>query len=250
MGTIVRYVIAAAAVSVLAVRFFAPDLKLDLTTFALIGITLLAIFARNIRIKAFELMGVKVEIEALAPASGSADPTPAQRKEVEFLPRSSDWADPTPTQRKEVEFLPPSSDWADPTPTQRKEVEFLPQGMPVYADDYLTRYRKLVPIENITGYAIFVAMFDNLPNSYTVYLVWFTFIAFLIMVPVLYHRALGVWDAAAKWQTAFAMLNFCAWAYAIGGPFKSLSWYNPALSGFLLMQCTLILPIALPRHKS
>jgi hypothetical protein len=63
MSTFLRLLIASTALAVAAVHLAVPDIKVDVTIFVLIAVALLAIFARGIRIKALDLMGVKVEFE-------------------------------------------------------------------------------------------------------------------------------------------------------------------------------------------
>jgi hypothetical protein len=80
---------------------------------------------------------------------------------------------------------------------------------------------------------------------------WLTFLVFLVMTPVYYclrlkHPAVGL-DQGAIWQTAMMSLMFAAWAFALGGPFAGLSWYNPTYGALVLTVIAFAVPVIVPR---
>jgi hypothetical protein len=218
MGTVLRYLIAAAAILVLAARFFRPELQLDLTTFALIAVVLLIIFSRNIRIKALDLMGIKVEFDTVAATA------PSERADIG------------------------PSETADITIHQGDALE------PDLLDTYIERVIKLTPTEMIAPYIIISSILENFPRTAgtevvrvsSPILLWIVFGAFLMFMPIYYYRILRPWSSIAKWQIVFFVVNFCGWALAIGGPFKYLAWYNPLYGALILTLTVFAMPVAFP----
>jgi hypothetical protein len=215
MGTLLRFVIAAVALLVVAGRFFMPELRLDLTTLALIAVALLAIFGRGIRIKALDLMGFKVEFDKDDTATSPQNTGITQRDTI----------------------IPDST-----------QISHLPNYGAI--DNYITRIIKLTPTEIIAPYVIITSLVENVKltasSDWKAILLWIVFATFLAVLPIYYFRALGRWDSIAKWQTVFAVVNFCGWALAIGGPFKFLTWYNPVYGAFLLTLSVFALPVVFP----
>ena len=99
-------------------------------------------------------------------------------------------------------------------------------------DDYLIRLLKLTPVESVVLFIIAIGVIKSTPMGITVLLEWGVFLLLLVATPIFFmQRGVGTN------QTVVLTLAFVAWAFAIGGPFTSLPWYQPvygaaALAGF------------------
>jgi len=118
-------------------------------------------------------------------------------------------------------------------------------GVPVaepIADDYATRVVKYIPVEIV---AAFVTI-DGILQAATAVaesVHWLVFCALLLLTPLYTWRLTtkeGLPPAYA--QIGISIASFAVWVFALGGPFKFLSWYNHAYGSVLLIIFTLIPP--------
>ncbi len=106
-------------------------------------------------------------------------------------------------------------------------------------DDYTSRLMKYVPAEIV---ALFITL-DTLARSSTKVpqLVHWGILIFGIVGTYLY-----LWRVAKvrkPLQLHISAIAFCVWVFAIGGPFSSLSWYDPIYGGLLLPAYTFIIAV-------
>jgi len=113
-------------------------------------------------------------------------------------------------------------------------------------DDYVAQLIKFIPSEIVSFYvAIFAAasaITDLAPITY-----WVMFIMGLVATlfftlannkkELLANNIPGVFS-----KTAISTFAFFVWAFTLGEPFKSLSWYQPFYGTMLLMFYTLLAP--------
>jgi hypothetical protein len=216
VGTFLRLMLAFAALGAAATHIFKPELRIDVNTFALIAVAILLLFARGIRIKALDLMGVKVEFD---------------NKDISNT-QSANGTHPPPA--RETLQAPVADNYA----TRMSKLT------PV---EILTPYAIMMKlVEN--------AFVSNMMTIIT--LEWGVFFVFFFLTPFYYLRTLrgplGI-DTQAIWQTVFLLVNFCGWALLLGGPFNSIYLYNPIYGAILLTLGAFALPavtFATPAPKS
>jgi hypothetical protein len=118
-------------------------------------------------------------------------------------------------------------------------------------DDYLGRLAKYIPAE-IVG--LYVAMVATAPSSDPHYptILWVIFFVNAILVPI--YMIITTSREPGKgilwWQVGLATLAFPVWAFAMGGPFKLLPWYQGWMASMILMFVTVVFGLAKPRPGS
>jgi hypothetical protein len=118
-------------------------------------------------------------------------------------------------------------------------------------DDYLGRLAKYIPAEIVALYAAMVAAAPPTDPHYATIL-WIIFALNAVLVPI-YMWIVTSRDPGkdALWtQVILATLAFPVWAFALGGPFKQLSWYEGWMASMLLMFVTVVFGLAQPKPGS
>jgi hypothetical protein len=225
MSTFFRILIGVTALGLAAIHFAAPDIKIDITFFVLVAIGLLMLFAPGIRIKALEWMGLKVEFE----------------KQEQQPPTAA---------------APAQNAVGAVATTLGKPASYGAGESYGYSggDNYSVRVAKLTPSEILAPYVIVTSLTGNLSKANGVlgpYTGWIIFGFFLVLTPLYYWRVLNAGarfelGVAHKWlisQTTLSTISFAAWAFALGGPFTALSWYNPSYGALALTIVTFLIPV-------
>ena len=129
-------------------------------------------------------------------------------------------------------------------------------------DSYLTRLVKYIPSEIIAVYVLVEGFIGtNLPNSTTSngqfkldhQTQFLVFAAFLIATPIYTAIATskkGLPPAVA--QIIISIVSFAAWAFALGGPFTTLTNYasqGPGLSAIVLPVVVLVAGFVVPKPQ-
>ncbi len=115
---------------------------------------------------------------------------------------------------------------------------------PSAEDKYATRLLKYIPAEVV---ALFVSangvVPTDLPDRSTYQ--WIIFAFCVVATPVyLFFTARDEVKKKPIWtQILLATIAFPVWAFALGGVFASLSWYQPFAGSLLLMGVTFIFGI-------
>lgn len=116
-------------------------------------------------------------------------------------------------------------------------------------DDYFSRLLKYIPSEIIMAY---ISVEGVLRSAYdgkavpTEMLLWYVAGVLLVLTPLWMWRVMGVKRFS---QLLLSTLSFAVWLFAMGGPFRALDWYEPALGGVALPLYTLLVPIITGRRR-
>jgi hypothetical protein len=109
------------------------------------------------------------------------------------------------------------------------------------ADMAVSRLVKYIPAEIISGYMAFSGLIDGVSQSSNLRApaAWTLFAIGLILTP-LYLWKIGRPAGVQWWQLPISMASFALWAYALGGPFRTVelipgypyeSWFAALLAG-------------------
>lgn len=106
----------------------------------------------------------------------------------------------------------------------------VPADEPRYFDGYRDRLFKYIPGEIVT---LYFGLREALERSHHVphALQWVVFAFCLVATPIYLWRVQHV----AAWRQLFiSTVSFAVWAFALGGPFAGLRWYQPVYGALLL----------------
>ncbi len=110
-------------------------------------------------------------------------------------------------------------------------------------DDYLTRVLKHIPTEIIMAYVsiegVLHTTYRSQPSTLETML-WAFSILLFILTPLWLWRVMHVRKTQ---QLVLSTLAFPFWLFAMGGPFRTLDWYQPALGAIALPLYTLLVPL-------
>jgi hypothetical protein len=122
-------------------------------------------------------------------------------------------------------------------------------------DDYSSRLIKYIPAEVVAVYltvqsAILAAVPSAESGTQTTTvdqpaLFWGVFVILLVLTPLYLLRTQGV---TKKVQLIISTLSFAVWVFTIGGPFLTLSWYQPLYGAVLLPLYTFGVALIEPRR--
>lgn len=108
-------------------------------------------------------------------------------------------------------------------------------------DDYFGRLIKYIPGEVV---ALYIGATGVVPATHPSRLSYLWVIFGFCVVATFVYMFLTARDETTKkpiWlQVVLATIGFPIWAYAMGGPFASLSWYDTLAGSLLLMATTFI----------
>ena len=117
-----------------------------------------------------------------------------------------------------------------------------------WVDTYFDKVVKYIPADIIGAWVAVTGIVNGASehDSRTA-LLWIAFALFVVLT--------GLWTwkqteesgkPAAKRQIGISTTAFGVWVFALGGPFVSLSWYDPVYGSFLLIVYTLFVGIINP----
>jgi hypothetical protein len=107
-------------------------------------------------------------------------------------------------------------------------------------DHYGDRLIKYIPAEVVILYLTLQSMLQSIPDSPSLTVSWGVF-GFGILATFLHLSRIA--KVTKKRQILISLGAFVVWAFALGGPFQTLSWYQPAYGGMLLCCYTFLVPI-------
>jgi len=118
--------------------------------------------------------------------------------------------------------------------------------VPQEPDDFASRAIKYIPAEVVAAYVALQGMLTSAsgPNSVPSSVAWLVFLGLLVLTPLYTWRFTDVKGLTKPYtQVTIATFAFIVWVFALGGPFKALSWYNPVYGSILVIFFTLIPPL-------
>ncbi len=111
------------------------------------------------------------------------------------------------------------------------------------ADDYKMKVIKYIPTEIIAAYVTLEGII-NASNQAPAGAYWMVFVILLILTPLYVWRITNQAHQKPAWdQIIVSFFSFIIWVMALGGPFATLSWYQPIYPALLLPIFTLIVPL-------
>ncbi len=114
--------------------------------------------------------------------------------------------------------------------------------LPSTPDGYAARLLKYIPSEVIALYLTLTSLLKSSVDTGSP-LEWIVFAFGIIVTPLYLWRIQKVHKPL---QLVISTGAFAAWAFALGGPFASLSWYAPAYGGVLVSIYTFLIPVIEP----
>jgi hypothetical protein len=119
-------------------------------------------------------------------------------------------------------------------------------------DTYFDRVVKYVPADIVAAWIAIVAAVkgaaETVPRNAVLW------IAFLALIP---FASLWTWRQTSQpglrpavTQVLVSTGAFVVWVFALGGPFESLSWYQPLYGSLLLIFYTLLVGAIIPREDT
>ncbi|RMF44255.1 MAG: hypothetical protein D6755_09385 [Anaerolineae bacterium] len=118
-----------------------------------------------------------------------------------------------------------------------------------HEDDYFSRLLKYIPSEIIMAYISIEGVLRSTYRgnaSLLETILWSVAGILLVLTPLWMYRVMGVRRAS---QLLLSTLSFAVWLFAMGGPFRALDWYQPALGGVVLPIYTLLVPIITGKRR-
>lgn len=113
----------------------------------------------------------------------------------------------------------------------------------VQQDDYKTKVIKYIPTEIVTAYVTLDGIIKASSQA-TNAVYWVVFIFLLILTPIYIWRVTSEANQQPAWdQIIVSFFSFFIWVLALGGPFVTLSWYQPLYPALMLPIYTLIIPV-------
>ena len=111
----------------------------------------------------------------------------------------------------------------------------------IIPDTYKEKLLKLIPAEVVALYVVLVGVVSGAGTGVpTVQIAWFIF-GVGILATILHLWRIEKVDA---WSQIFISAGaFVVWVFALGGPFETLSWYNPVYGAILLVLYTFFVPM-------
>jgi hypothetical protein len=131
--------------------------------------------------------------------------------------------------------------YAAPSIEQKSEKPVIDQSpsVPLEADTYTSRLLKYIPAEVIALYLTLDAIIRSSQETpMTIY--WAIFGVGLVGTYLYLWRVAKV---RKQVQLLLSVTAYCVWAFALGGPFTHLGWYDPLYGGLLLPVYTFVVAI-------
>lgn len=112
-------------------------------------------------------------------------------------------------------------------------------------DAYKDRLLKLIPAEVVAVYLALQGILATADGtSRASILLWVISAILLVSTPSYLWRISGV---RKRSQLALSTAAFVVWVFALGGPFETLSWYEPLYGALLLPLFTFLVPLFTPQ---
>ena len=111
-------------------------------------------------------------------------------------------------------------------------------------DEFLGKLAKYIPAEITAAYLFILGIISGVAGPSSIIL-WIALIVLAAFAPIyFYYVALKERETPDKAQIIISIPAFLIWAFAIGGPFTTFSWYNQAYGAALVGIATVAIPMA------
>jgi len=119
---------------------------------------------------------------------------------------------------------------------QAREAQLVP-------DDYKMKVIKYIPTEIVAAYITLEGIIKASAQA-PVGAYWMVFVILLVLTPIYVWRITDQAGRKPAWdQIIISFFSFIIWVMAIGGPFDTMSWYQPIYPALLLPIFTLVAPL-------
>jgi len=128
--------------------------------------------------------------------------------------------------------------------------EFHAAGSQKVPDTYFDRVIKYIPADVVAAWTAATGLIASSGNAAQNTLLWISFIVGLVFTAGWTYRQTAVPKMkTATTQIGIATVAFAVWVFALGGgPFASLSWYDPVYGSLLLIAYTLLIALIVPKE--
>lgn len=114
------------------------------------------------------------------------------------------------------------------------------------AEQYIAKIIRYIPGSIVAGYTSMLGLITQ-AEPIQLYLSWAIF-GFCLLLAPLYVMFVpdsipNNKDCSKRFHVLASFLSFAIWAFALGGPFASLSWYSPVYGSLALIAATLLMPL-------
>jgi len=119
-------------------------------------------------------------------------------------------------------------------------------------EDYLGRLSKYIPAEIVGLYLTTAGIIPkNQDGSPKCLAMWIVFMINFALVPIYFYFATSRGAKKPLWpQIILASIAFPVWVFAIGGPFRCLTWYEGWIASLTLAFVTVVMGFYRPRPGS
>ena len=134
---------------------------------------------------------------------------------------------------------------ADAEPNPAPPVPPAPAPVPTN-EQYAAKVVRYIPGALVASYTTMLGLISEDP-THIFYLSWAVFAVCLVMTPL---YVIFIPDSipenkecSKRFHVLASVIAFCAWAFAIGGPFAQLAFYRPLYGALVLIVTTLAIPL-------
>lgn len=114
-------------------------------------------------------------------------------------------------------------------------------------DTYVDKIIKYIPSDVVAAWVAATGLIAGAANIPKTTLLWICFAAGAIITPFWVLRQTGTPSGPPQYKhAAVSTVSFIVWVFALGGPFATLSWYNPIYGSLLLIFVTLAIGLVDP----
>jgi uncharacterized membrane protein len=123
-------------------------------------------------------------------------------------------------------------------------------GAEISVDQYFDRLLKYIPGDIVGAWVAAQGLIKSATDSPQVMLMWLTFFVGTVLTAVwTLKQTTEPRKQPAITQMLISTFAFIVWVIALGGPFESLSEYQPVYGSLLLIFYTLLIAIVVPPEK-
>lgn len=137
----------------------------------------------------------------------------------------------------------------EPAPNSPNPPAPAPTPVPVptpTTEQYAAKVVRYIPGALVASYTTMLGLISEDP-THIFHLSWAVFAVCLVLTPlyVIYipDSIPENKECSKRFHVLASVIAFCAWAFAIGGPFAQLAFYRPLYGSLVLIMTTLAIPL-------